>query len=206
MIRPLLLLFLLWTSASAAERPTGFLGIDWGAAPEEAKRKMQARPGVKFPDDADDYKFELTGGTFAGVPVTKWIFEFPERKFASATVILKHEGSAQSLHKEFRTQLIAKYGSATSDRKISKGGKRANYGGAAMLGTSTVWKFIPNLSDKSTISISCEVAGPNGQATADEAQLAVSVRYMNETILAAAAANVATPPKAGPAAVKKDEL
>ena len=71
MIRALITLLLATTSLFAVERPKGFLTINWGASPEEAKRVMQGRPGVKFPTDADDYKFELTGGTFAGQAVEK---------------------------------------------------------------------------------------------------------------------------------------
>src|SRR5688572_6115072 len=117
MLRTFLALILLCTTL-LAERPKGFLGINWGASPEEAKRVMQARPGVKFPEDTDDYRFELTGGTFAGQPVLKWMLEFPDRKFASATVVIDAKGEAQSLYKEFRTQLVSKYGSATTNQKL----------------------------------------------------------------------------------------
>ena len=111
MSRILLALFILCGSV-VAEKPKGFLGIHWGASPEEAKRVMQARPGVKFPEDTDDYRFELTGGTFAGQPVVKWVLEFPERKFASAIVTIKSEGgNGQDLYKDFskrgRKQLAA---------------------------------------------------------------------------------------------------
>src|SRR5829696_6588005 len=123
----ILFAFLLLCTSALAERPKGFLSINWGASPEEAKRVMQARPGVKFPEDADDYKFDLTGGTFAGQPVAKWTLEFPERKFANASVVIKSEGDAQSLYKNFRAELVAKYGSATTSQKISsKGAKNPN--------------------------------------------------------------------------------
>ena len=115
----ILFLLLLCTAAIAVERPKGFIGINWGASPEEAKRAMQARQGVRFPEEADDYKFELTGGTFAGQPVTKWILEFPSRQFTSATVILKNEDNASTLYKDFRTQFAAKYGPATTDKKLT---------------------------------------------------------------------------------------
>src|SRR5690242_3681212 len=144
MIRALFTLLLLATSLFAADRPKGFLTINWGASPEEAKRVMQARPGVKFPTDADDYKFELTGGTFAGQAVDKWILEFPDRKFASAIVIIKGEGDAAGKFKEFRTELGKKYGTATTDKKL-KGDKK---GGEAPTGTQAIWKFSPNLKEK----------------------------------------------------------
>jgi hypothetical protein len=206
MIRVLLSLVLLCTAALAVERPKGFLGINWGASPEEAKRVMQARPGVKFPEEADDYKFELTGGTFAGKPVVKWIFEFPERKFASAVVVLKSEGDTPALYKEFRTELVKKYGPASTDRKLaSKPDRRAAPNAPTPLGNSSTWKFAPNIREKNTVSIVCEMSGPSGP-TADAAQLLVSIRYVNDTLLGAANASTAAGAKGGQSAVKKDEL
>jgi len=79
-----LTLLLLNAVAAAVDRPSGFAGIPWGASPEEAKRALQARPGVKFPEDSDDYHVEVTGGIFAGQQVTKWVLEFPERKLRLA--------------------------------------------------------------------------------------------------------------------------
>ncbi len=210
MIRHLLSLLLLCSVALAGDRPKGFLNINWGASPEEAKRVLQARPGVKFPEETDDYKFELTGGTFAGKPVVKWILEFPERKFASAVVILKNEGNSQSLFKEFRAELVTKYGSATSDRKLSdkkdktKAQNRPDR--QTEMGNSTTWKFSPNMKEKSAVSIVCELSGPNGGPANDEAQLSVTVRYLNDTLLGAAAAGAAAPGKPAPSTVKKDEL
>jgi hypothetical protein len=211
MSRTLLFLIILCTSALAAERPKGFLGINWGASPEEAKRIMQARPGVKFPEETDDYKFELTGGFFADKPVAKWILEFPDRKFASAVVVLKVDGDASELYKEFRTQLVVKYGSATTDKKLSaKGPDRRPAGGGerpTSLGNSTIWKFAPNLKEKNNVSIVCELAGPNGAPATAEAQLGVSIRYINDTLLGAAKDSAAAGAKAaGKPGVKKDEL
>jgi hypothetical protein len=207
MIRVLLSLLLLCTAA-LAERPKGFLGINWGASPEEAKRIMQARPGVKFPEETDDYKFELTGGEFAGKPVVKWVLEFPERKFASAVVILKNEGDTQTLYKEFRRNLVEKYGSATTDRKLKGSSNSQPAGGprSTSLGNSTIWKFNPNLKEKSTVSIVCELAGPNGGPATDAAQLSVSVKYVNDTLVGAASASATAGAKAGQTGVKKDDL
>src|SRR5688572_23864717 len=171
MLRTFLALILLCTTL-LAERPKGFLGINWGASPEEAKRVMQARPGVKFPEDADDYKFELTGGTFAGKPVAKWTLEFPERKFAMAAITIDSKGDAQSLYKEFRAELVEKYGSATTSSKISSKGVPKNYNAPrSSLGNITSWKFPPNMKEKSNVTISCELSGPTGAATTDPAQL-----------------------------------
>ena len=205
MLRTFLALILLCPTV-LAERPKGFLGINWGASPEEAKRVMQARPGVKFPEDTDDYRFELTGGVFAGQPVLKWTLEFPDRKFASATVVIDAKGEAQDLYKDFRRELVTKYGSATTNQKL-RGGKRDPNVKPTSAGTVTIWKFPPNLKDKSNITIGCELSGPGGQPTTDPAQLQLSIRYSNETLTSAAAAALETGAKAtAPAGVKKDEL
>jgi hypothetical protein len=206
---PILVLFLLGAAAFAVDRPKGFLGIAWGASPEEAKRVLQGRSGVKFPEESDDYHVELTGGTFAGQTVTKWVLEFPDRKFASAAVTLKTDGNASAVYKEFRTQLVAKYGSVTSDKKPSAGGAQARktYNGERQpaLGNVATWKFLPTMKDKTSIVISAELAGPGGKPANDESQLAVTVRYVNESLTGTPAAGTASA-KTAHAPVKKDDL
>lgn len=212
MNRILFTLLLLCSAALAGDRPTGFLGIAWGASPEEAKRVMQAREGVKFPEATDDYRFELTGGKFAGQAVTKWVFNFPERKFASATVTIKPDANGPTLFKEFRTQLVAKYGAATIDKKLTEKTvrKRAGYpmDKQPTFGNQTSWKFNPNMKEKDTISVSCELAGPNGAPARDEAQLMLTIHYANDTLVAAAEKNTtaATGTKGAPVGLKKEEL
>jgi hypothetical protein len=176
---PLILLFACGAMALAAERPKGFLGIQWGASPEEAKRELQKRPGIQFPENADDYHIELTGGSFAGQPVAKWVIEFPDRKFASASVTLKTEGNAGTMYKEFRNQLVSKYGSATVDKKL--GGSRKNKGGQPEApGNMTVWKFTPTMKEKSNVIISAELTGAGQRG--DDSQGTVTIKYVNETL------------------------
>jgi hypothetical protein len=159
---------------------------------------------VKFPEDTDDFRFELTGGDFAGQPVLKWTLEFPDRKFASATVVIDAKGEAQDLYKEFRTKLVSKYGSATTNQKLK--GRRDPNVRPVSGGTVTMWKFPPNLKDKSSITIGCELAGPGGQPTTDPAQLQLAIRYTNDTLTAAAAAALEVDAKPAAVGVKKDEL
>jgi|GEM_PF-1194710 len=213
-----LVLFLLslCSLAIAGDRPKGFLGINWGASPEEAKRVMQARPGLKFPEETDDYKFELTGGEFAGKPVAKWILEFPERKFASAVVILKNDGDSPGLYKEFRSNLIAKYGPATTDRKTNpktapnrKPKKPDPEDDKPAAANSTTWKFAAGMSEKSAVSIVCEMAAPGAQGGGGNGipPGAVTIRYSNDTLVTAAQPKTDPNAKpAGPAGVKKEEL
>jgi hypothetical protein len=183
----ILFLLLLCTAAFAVERPKGFLGINWGASPEEAKRVMQARQGVKFSEEADDYKFEITGGTFAGQPVAKWVLEFPGRQFTSAIVTLKNEGNASTLYKDFRTQFAAKYGPATTDKKITpKADKRPVHNPGAVevkpqLGGIAIWKFGPNMKEKSNITISCQLADAKGGPAMNEDQLVLTIHYEKNT-------------------------
>ncbi len=212
MSRILFSLLLLSTAAFAIDRPTGFLGIAWGASPEEAKRVMQGREGVKFPEETDDYRFTLTGGKFAGQVVTKWVLNFPERKFASATVTIKPEGNGPTLFKDFRTQLVAKYGPPTTDKKLLEKTARKKAGYTAekqvTFGNQASWKFIPNMKEKDSISVSCELAGPNGAPVHDETQLAFTIHYANDTLVSAGDANAAAAAggKGAASTVKKEEL
>ena len=196
---PLCILLFLNTMAFAVERPGGFIGIPWGASPEEAKRILQKREGVKFPEESDDYHIELTGGTFAGQPVAKWVIEFPDRKFASAAVTLKLEGNQTSVYKEFRNQLSAKYGAPTTDKKLTVGKASAIYNPSrpVSFGNAAVWKFPTTMKDKTSIAVSAELAGPGGKAAGAESELSVTIKYTNETLTGAAAANAEKP--GGPA-------
>jgi hypothetical protein len=211
MNRLFLSLLLLTAAALAGDRPKGFLNINWGASPEEAKRILQARPGIKFPEETDDYKFELTGGEFAGKPVAKWVLEFPDRKFASATVVLKNEGDAPGLYKEFRTNLVGKYGPATSDRKVGPKTPKNRPGGPpadpSAQSTTATWKFTPNIKEKSAVSIVCEMGGAGaGGGNGGGPGGAVTLRYVNDTLVAASAPKTENAKPAGPVGVKKDEL
>ena len=173
---------------------------------------MQAREGVKFPENTDDYRFELTGGKFAGQTVTKWVFNFPERKFASVTVVIKPDGNGPTLFKEFRTQLVSKYGPATTDKKLTEKtkSKKIDYNSdrQASFGNQTSWKFSPNMKDKETIIVSCELAGPGGGPVHDESQLVLTIHYANDTLVNAAEKNTAAAAGGKPssAGVKKEEL
>ena len=187
--------------APAAERPGGFLGIKWGASPEEALRIFQQRPGIVVSPEADDYRIELTGGSFAGLPEEKWIIEFPDRKFASATVLLKDNGNASSTYKEFKTQLTSKYGSATIDRKSAGGGQSSK---PAV--TMAIWRFRPNMSDRTSVVISAELSGNGRKGEGEQAQGGVVIKYVNETLAGIDSSGGGTAAKPAVPAVKKDDL
>lgn len=189
MKRVLFSLLLFTTAAFGIERPKGFIGLPWGASPEEAKRALGTRPGVVFPENTDDYHMEVTGGTFAGQPVAKWVLDFPERKFASASVTLKLEGNATSVYKDFRKELGAKYGSPTTEKKLSSTGgnnkavKRSGEMRQTTYGSMATWKFTPNLKNKETLVVVAELSGGKGNATNSEDDLTVTIRYQNETLM-----------------------
>lgn len=199
---PLIILFAFSAMALAAERPMGFLGIQWGASPEEAKRVLQKRPGVQFPENADDYRIELTGGTFAGQPVAKWVIEFPDRKFASVSVTLKNEGNAGTTYKEFRKQLASKYGSASVDKKIG-GTSKTNGQQAQATGNMALWKFGPTMKDKSSVLISAEITGAGSKG--DDAQGTVTIKYVNESLTGTAGGGGTNSPKTT-TPLKKEDL
>ena len=173
-------------ATAGAERPKGIINIAWGASPEEVKRALAARPGVMFPENTDDYHMEPTGGSFAGQPVAKWILDFPERRFASASVILKLEGGATSVYKDLRAKLSEKYGSPTTEKKLSGGGKAVrayNAPKSASYGSMSTWKFVPNMKEKEAITVVAELSDGKGNPTANEEALTVTIRYVNETML-----------------------
>lgn len=208
-----LLTFLLGASASAQklQRPTGFMGVAFGAAPAEIVRVVSTRGGATSPEELPSTfdKLELTGGTFAGQEALKWTLEFADGRFAAATVTLKPDGNGLAVFNEIRKTLVEKYGPPSGERKADKpdtGRKDRPSGGApkaAMYGKVAYWKFEPNLADKSRRAIVCEAAGADGKETADEAKLQVSVQYVDETLKPPAAKG-----KAGAkgVAVKKEDL
>ena len=201
---PLILLLACQALALAAERPPGFLGIPWGASPEEAKRVLQKRPGIQFPENADDFHIELTGGSFADQPAAKWVIEFPERKFASAAVTLKTEGNANTAYTDFQNKLVAKYGPTTTTKKIGGPSKtKAVQATPPAPGKMAVWKFPPTMKEKSSVLISVELTGGNGRG--DDSHGTVTIRYVNETLAGAAAANGKDSPKTA-TPVKKEDL
>ncbi len=202
-----LILLLACSALALAERPSGFLGIPWGASPEEVKRILQKRPGVTFPENADDYHIELTGGTFAGQAVTKWVIEFPDRKFASAAVTLRTEGNAGTMYKEFCDLLVSKYGPTTTGRTATGTGKSKTSQGSVQA-SSKLWKFLPTMKDKSQVVISAELTGATGKRGSADPQGSVTIKYVNETLTGAAAPASGSGSAAKPAqpAVKKEDL
>ena len=201
---PVILLLVCNALALASERPSGFLGIAWGASPEEAKRVFQKRPGVQFPENADDYHIELTGGSFAGQPVAKWVIEFPDRKFASATVTLKTEGNALTVYKDFCTQLVSKYGPSTTAKGTGATTKTKGVQSQPS-GKMAAWKFPTTMKEKNSVLISAEVTGVNMHG-GEESGGTVTIKYVNETLTGTAANASGKPTGKTTTPVKKEDL
>jgi hypothetical protein len=128
--------------------------------------------------------------------------------FSSGVVLKTPDANGLRMIRESRAQLVAKYGSATTNQKITNKGAPKPYNAprGVPTGTVTLWKFPPNMKDKGNITIACELSGPNGGPAADPSQLQLVIRYTNETLTSAAVANTEAAPKATPVGVKKDEL
>jgi hypothetical protein len=206
--------------AENTTRPTSFVGVPWGATPEDAVRILSARTGVATPEELPaGNSVELPGGKFAGQTAATWTLVFADRKLYAASVQLKPDKTAQSLYRELKQMLIAKYGPVAGERKPDTGSeadrtlrrqRRRDYPDMKTYGTVAFWKFAPTLNDKERKTIELELAGADGGETASEAELILTVRYVNETLKpsATAAAAAAAPYRNEPSrpAVKVDDL
>lgn len=205
--------------AENTTRPTSFVGVPWGAKPEDAVRILSARTGVTAPEEVPTGdSVELTGGKFAGQTAATWTLAFADRKLYAATVQLKPEKTAQSLYRELKQMLIAKYGAVAGERKPDTGSeadrslrrqRRRDNPDAKSYGIVAFWKFAPTLNDKERKTIELELAGADGGEATTEAELILTVRYVNETLKpSATAAAGAAPYKSEPSrpAVKVDDL
>lgn len=205
--------------AENTTRPTSFVGVPWGAKPEEAVRILTARTGATAPEELPTgNSVELTGGRFAGQAATSWTLVFTEGKLYAASVQLKPDKSAQSLYRELKQMLIAKYGPVAGERRPDAGTeaertvrrqRRRDYPETKAYGIVGCWKFAPTLNDKERKSIELELAGADGGEAASESALILTIRYVNETLKpSATAAPAAAPYKSEPSrpAVKVDDL
>ena len=180
-------------------RPTAFVGVPWGANPNDAVRILGERAGAVAPEElpADRSKVELTGGNFSGQPAEKWTLEFANGKFFAATVMLKADGAARARYRDIKQMLVGKYGPPARDGKppIAIGPEKKNRVAQQqfnpdqkLFGNTVAWKFTPTLSDKEPKTIELTLATTAGTLATDETQLVVQMRYVNEAFAAPAAA------------------
>lgn len=218
---PRLLFVLVLTLATSAfadklDRPMGFIGVPFGAAPADTVRILSARPGLIVPETlpTNVEKLDLTGGNFAAQEVLKWTIEFVDKKFAAGTVVLKPDGNGLAVYRDLRQSLTAKYGQPTGERKpgLSDAEKKKRQGTSGArskedtYGNVAYWKFAPTIADKEAKVIICEAAGPDGNEVADESKIQVTVQYIDETLKPAAAKGAVTGAAKTSAPVKKEDL
>jgi hypothetical protein len=193
-------------------RPASFVGVPWGAAPEEAARILTARVGAVAPGElpASPARLALRGGTFSGETVERWELEFVNHRFATATVLFKNDATASTRYRELKQQLLAKYGAPVRDgrppialgaeKKDRRAQQRSNPE-QKLFGNLCSWRFPATLADREAKTIDLILATPAGLLTADEGQLIVTIRYVNEAFAQAPPASgkpAPTPRPTGP--------
>jgi hypothetical protein len=181
------------TASAQSARPNSFHGLAWGAGPSDVLAAL-ARSGATAPPleelPASPSAIEATGGTFAGQEVISWTFEFVGGKLFSGTVVLKPADTGGALYRELKQHLINKYGPSSAERRTGADTPeerrlRQIYGRSVVrTGTEVIWRFSPNLRDKESLSISCELVPVDGAAESGELPSVVSLRYTNETLKA----------------------
>lgn len=183
------------STSFAAERPTQFGDIAFGASLQETKRLFSMRTGVTIPEPAAATeatavtpveKIEATGGFFADAPVESWLLEFEGGKFYKATVVVKTDGRAKAFFREFKQTLLAKYGSATREKS-----------------TSAVWIFKPVLTDNHARSINLDLTPLADTATEPRLSVVYTDDIPKIKALEIPAAKGAQPPAAVTPPVKK---
>ncbi len=197
-------------TAENKSRPTSFVGVPWGASREDTARILSARAGALAPDPLPDdpAKLELTGGTFSGQAVERWMLEFVNRRLAAASVVLKNDAPANNRYRDLRQQLTAKYGppvrdgkpplaASTEDKKERRTQQRTNPD-QKLFGALTQWKFTPTLADKEPKTIELILGAPGGILATDEGHLVVTVRYVNEVFASPANRPASTPKPSAP--------
>ncbi len=190
--------------AENKNRPTSFVGVPWGARPEEAGRILSARAGVIVPEElpVDQTKIELTGGNFSGQPAEKWTLEFAGKRLFAATVTLKAEGGATAQFRDLKQMLTAKYGPVAregkppigigADKKDRRAQQRVNPA-QPLFGNTASWKFVPTLADKEPKAVELTLATAAGILATEEAQLVVTIRYSNDAFAPQSTTGKATP-------------
>lgn len=106
------ILFLLIAAPSWAQimkGPDGFLDMPWGTPVEDVKKKLLTREGVTFTRNVTD-GFLLSGGTFAGHPVSTWALYFDRDRLCRAEARLSGGGNRAEVLQTIKKELMNRYG------------------------------------------------------------------------------------------------
>lgn len=191
---PLLLWLLLAAIASGQtfSRPKTVMGMKWGASRIEVLKSL-VEAGAMVPEtlyESIEPRIQVAGGKFAGQEVVTWDVEFVHGQLVGFAATMKGAEGGNTLYREIKKELSKKYGPPTGERKLSTltpDQKRALQLAGARIpnqGTATFWKFLPNLQEKETLALSCEMAPPPTEPTEDESRFLVTLRYASESLKA----------------------
>jgi hypothetical protein len=178
-----LTLFLLTQSVPAQipARPKGFAQIPWGASVGETLRTLADRYKIVFPEELPTGdKIEVEGGFFSEEPVLRWTLEFRKGGLVAGSILIRPRANPVGTYRNFRDLIIQNYGRPNSEGRPGRGRARVE---SNHLGNFALWKFDPNISDKESKSILCQLATEAGTTTADPSALLILLRYANETLL-----------------------
>lgn len=189
------ILWLLLAAAACGQtftRPKTVMNMKWGASRIEVLKTIADAGGTVAEAlyDSTEPHLQCAGGKFAGQDVAAWDAEFVHGQLVGFAVTMKSAESGSALYREIKKELTKKYGQPTGERKLSTltpDQKRALQVAGARIpnqGTSTTWKFAPNLQEKDSLTLACEMAPPAGVATEDENQFLVTIRYASESLKA----------------------
>lgn len=207
---PILIWLLLATAAfgQTFTRPKTVMGMKWGASRGEVL-KVLADAGATVPEtllDSTEPRIQCTGGKFAGQEVVAWDVELVHGRLVGFAVTMKAAESGSALYRDIKKELSKKYGPPTGERKLStltSDQKRALQVAGARIpnqGAATSWKFPPNLQEKDSLTLSCEMAPPPTEPTEDESRFLVTLRYTSESMKVQLSTNK---PDADPATASK---
>jgi hypothetical protein len=122
----LLTLCLLSRPLPADPPPTelpGFLGIPWGASPDEAKKQFTARTHAHLDrTKSDDQRLAFIGGKFAGFKIRDILLQFASQHFYNVEFFI--ETTSPKHEKEFaalKAMLTEKYGKPGRDETTASG-------------------------------------------------------------------------------------
>ena len=89
-----------------------FLGIDWGATPEQIRRHMLARKGIVADDAISETTLGFAGGSYAGIENARYQFSFSAGRFTQAIVFFLHTdiNDAETAYTRLRRYIEWRYG------------------------------------------------------------------------------------------------
>jgi hypothetical protein len=102
-------MFFLPAVSIAADAPSDFAGVAWGATPQKARSELASRGAREKRSTPTEIFFE--GGTFAGREVTQWRLGFADAQFTRGLARLQTpKGEHERTFRALKQELNEKYG------------------------------------------------------------------------------------------------